>query len=142
MICASLLITVDLTRLAAGSWCHQTDRQIGEGDIAASYSAARIGMGQPIRKPFSFRGGSYVCTSRRKIGGVETVEAYLVLQKRMFDGVCRSYSAVVQDGDAARSAAEGFYHGMIVHHGSDECVLSGSPLTFTAAMIDQLGLFD
>lgn len=141
MIASTNPITVDPARLAAGSWCHRTDRQIGEGDIAASYSADRIGMGQPVRKPFSFRGGCYVCTSTKTLDGVLTAEAYLVLQRRLFDGVCRTYAAVVRDGDAARSAAEGFYHGMIVHHAGDQCVLSGPPLIFTPGTTEQLALF-
>jgi len=47
-------------RLAWGQWCHKTDRQIGRGDIHASYSADRIGMNQPIRQPFPWKGSLWV----------------------------------------------------------------------------------
>jgi hypothetical protein len=51
---------VEPSRLAYGSWCHASEKQIGEGDIRASYSADRIGMGQPIRKPFRYAGALWV----------------------------------------------------------------------------------
>ena len=44
--------SVDPARFRWGTWCHRTDKMIAEGDIAASYSADRIGMGQPVSKPF------------------------------------------------------------------------------------------
>jgi hypothetical protein len=53
--------TVEPSRLAFGAWCHASEKQIGEGDIRASYSADRIGMGQPIRKPFRYAGALWVC---------------------------------------------------------------------------------
>ena len=44
---------VDPPRLASGTWCHTRDRQIGEGDISASYSADKIGLEGKVRKPFA-----------------------------------------------------------------------------------------
>ncbi len=51
---------VDPSRLASGQWCHKAEKQIGEGDIRASYSADRIGMSQPVRRPWCCREGGGV----------------------------------------------------------------------------------
>ena len=45
---------VDPARLASGRWCHTRDRQIGEGDISASYSADKIAEGR-VRSPFKWQ---------------------------------------------------------------------------------------
>jgi hypothetical protein len=49
---ASSIVSIDPKRLQAGTWCHRANKTIGQGDISASYSADRIGMGQPVRKAF------------------------------------------------------------------------------------------
>lgn len=64
--------TVEPSRLAYGSWCHASEKQIGEGDIRVSYSADRIGMGQPVRKPFRYGGELWVCVGT----GTSGAEAY------------------------------------------------------------------
>lgn len=69
---ARLSHTVEPSRLAYGAWCHASEKQIGEGDIRASYSADRIGMGQPIRKPFRYAGELWVCVGASPSGA----EAY------------------------------------------------------------------
>jgi hypothetical protein len=51
---------VDPSRLASGSWCHRAPKTLGENDISASYNADRIAYGQPLRKPFQWRGASWV----------------------------------------------------------------------------------
>lgn len=56
--------TVDPDRLERGAWSHQQNRQVGEGDIAASYSADTIGLENRTRRPFTFRGGLWVCVGR------------------------------------------------------------------------------
>lgn len=48
---------VDPARLASGRWCHTRDRQIGEGDINASYSADKIAEGR-VRSPFKWQNAS------------------------------------------------------------------------------------
>lgn len=67
---------VDPARLAPGQWCHRADKTVGEGDIHASYSADRIGMAQPVRRPFSWKGGQWVCVSFVSRGGDPSAEAY------------------------------------------------------------------
>ena len=49
------VLTVDADRLAWGS-----EHDSPDGDIRASYSADRIGLGKPIRKPFAFRASTWV----------------------------------------------------------------------------------
>lgn len=66
-------IEVDPCRLVPGSWSHELKRQVGEGDIHASYSADRIGMGQPLRTPFSHGGYRWVCVG---FGPGPVAEAY------------------------------------------------------------------
>jgi len=50
-------VPVDPDRLASGRWDHRLEKQVGEGDIVGSYSADRIGLGRPLRRPFRWRGG-------------------------------------------------------------------------------------
>lgn len=45
------VIEVDPARLESGTWCHKRERQIGEGDIAASYSADKIALEGRVRSP-------------------------------------------------------------------------------------------
>lgn len=54
-------IEVPPSRLAPGEWSHELIRQIGEGDIHASYSADRIAMSNAVRRPFQHAGARWVC---------------------------------------------------------------------------------
>ena len=67
---------VDAARLNSGRWCHRAERMIGEGDISASYSADRIGSEEPVRKPFCWQGGLWVCVSIAGRVGELRAEAY------------------------------------------------------------------
>ena len=80
---------VDPSRLASGTWCHTRNRQIGEGDIAASYSADKIAQGK-IRKPFSWKSALCVCTSTNS----KFAEAYRLVLERFFDGEPTTYNEV------------------------------------------------
>ena len=51
---------VEPSRLASGAWCHTKERQIGEGDIHASYSADKIGLEGKVRRPFNWQNGLWV----------------------------------------------------------------------------------
>jgi len=57
-------IEIEPHRLESGTWCHSRQRQIGEGDISASYSADCIGMGNSVRKPFQHGGATWVCVGK------------------------------------------------------------------------------
>lgn len=135
-------IAIDPARLASGQWCHRAEKTIGQGDINASYSADRIGMGQPVRKPFSWRGGLWVCVSNG-YRGKDTVaaEAYRLTHPAAFDGEPTTYAEKTRDGDAARADPNGFYHGMSVKHGGQSYVLTGPPVAFVPGQTEQLALF-
>lgn len=128
---------VEPSRLAFGVWCHVSERLIGEGDIRASYSADRIGMGQPIRKPFRYGGELWVCVGTGSAGA----EAYRLVHPSVYGGSARSYHDRCRDGDRARGDPAGFYDGIIVHHGGRELVMAGPPATFVAGEEAQLSLF-
>lgn len=124
--------TVEPSRLAFGAWCHGSEKQIGEGDISASYSADRIGMGQPIRKPFRYAGELLVCVGTSPSGA----EAYRLVHPSLYGGTARSYHDRCRDGDQA-----GFYDGIIVLHAGRELVMAGPPVLFVAGQEAQLSLF-
>jgi hypothetical protein len=128
---------VDPDRLAAGEWSHTSNRQIGEGDIHASYSADRIGMGKPVRKPFRFAGGLWVCVGCSGKGA----EAYRLSRLSEFVGETFDYGERVRDGQAGRSDPLGFYHGMRVCHAGQEFILTGPAVRFVAGEREQLSLF-
>ncbi len=132
---------VDPARLDSGSWCHRANKTIGQGDIYGSYSADRIGMGQPVRKPFAWQGGLWVCTGMNHRGGTTIAEAYRLAHPDIFDGQPVSYSQRTLDGDAARADPNGFYHGMNVKHAGASWVLCGPPITFVPGQSAQLDLF-
>jgi hypothetical protein len=133
---------IDPARLASGEWCHRTDRTIGQGDINASYSADRIGMGQPIRRPFAWRGGLWVYVGGSSRGKATiSAEAYRLTHPSVFDGELTTYREKTMDGDAARGDPKGFYHGMSVKHGGADFVLCGPPVTFIPGQTEQLSLF-
>ena len=132
---------VDPARLASGRWDHQRSRQIGEGDIAASYSADRIGLGQTIRKPFAWRGSLWVSVGSAIGLGVESVRAYRMISPDCFDGEPVIYAQKTVDADSARHDPHGFYHGMIVRRGGQSLVLCGPPVCFVPGQTQQLDLF-
>ena len=128
------------SRLATGTWSHELDRQTGEGDIHASYSADRIGMGQPIRRPFMYEGLRWVCVSFRP--GPEA-EAYRLVHPAAFSGAPISYTEKVSrnQGDDARADPMGFYHGMTARSGGEDLVLCGPPVRFVQGHEPQYSLF-
>lgn len=133
---------VDPARLAAGRWCHRAERTIGEGDIHASYSADRIGMGKPVRPPFTWKGGLWTCISMRYgRSGVISAEAYRLVPVRLFDGTPMTYAAKTRDADAARADPNGFYHGMQIKSAGESFVLCGPAALFVPGRSEQLSLF-
>ncbi|WP_155645829.1 hypothetical protein, partial [Erythrobacter donghaensis] len=125
---ARLSHTVEPSRLAPGAWCHASEKQIGEGDIRSSYSGDRIGMGQPIRKPFRYGGELWVCVGT----GPTRAEAYRLLHPSLYGGTARSYHDRCRDGDRARGDQAGLYDGIIVRHAGRELVMAGPPANFVA----------
>lgn len=131
------VIEVSPSRLARGSWCHTRNRTIGEGDIAASYSADRIGSQQPVRKPFSHAGALWVA------GGTcgASAQAYRLIHPSLFDGQTFTYGERVSNGAAGRADENGFYHGMRVKHRGEIMVMCGPKVTFKAGVERQGDLF-
>ena len=123
-----------------GRWCHRTDRQVGEGDISASYSADRIGMAGCVRKPFTWNGVSWVCVSIHGRAGDIRAEAYRLVNPRVFDGPTYTYAERVR-GWRSSGDTLGFYHGMIVKSGGMQLVLCGPPRTFVRGETEQFSLF-
>ncbi|UWQ19074.1 hypothetical protein [Jannaschia sp. M317] len=124
------VIEVDPARLESGTWCHERDRQIGEGDIAASYSADKIALEGRVRSPFTYRNTLWVCTGMVSHSSTRAATAYQLLPARFFDGMPISYHEISMLGDEARNRLEGFYHGMAVHHGKQDYVLIGPSALF------------
>lgn len=110
-------------------------------DVECAYSADRIGLGQPVRKPFAWRGGVWVCTGITHLRGEISAECYRLVPLRFFEGAVCRYRDRCEDGDAARNDPFGFYHGMIVSHGGQDFVLCGPPETFQPGEAEQLALF-
>jgi len=135
-----LTFAVEPARLNSGRWCHGANKTMGEGDIAASYSADRIGMNQPIRGTFPWHGSHWVCVALRYCGGI-SAEAYRLVDPRVFAGAPLSYSQKTSDGDAARADPNGFYHGMIVKHAGRTFILCGPAACFTPGEEAQFSLF-
>jgi hypothetical protein len=133
--------SVDPARLSAGAWCHRAQKTIGQGDIAASYSAERIGMNQPIRKPFSWKGSLWVCVGMTYLNGTQSAEAYRLVHPQLFNGKPLTYAAKTADADAARADPNGFYHGMTVRHAGQTFVLCGPPVILIPGASEQLDLF-
>lgn len=59
------MVRVSPDRLASGTWCHRVNRQTGQGDIRASYSADFIALEGRVRKPFPLHGWMCVMTASR-----------------------------------------------------------------------------
>lgn len=140
------VIEVDPARLESGTWCHERDRQVGEGDIAASYSADKIALEGRVRSPFTYRNTLWVCTGMVSHSNSRAATAYQLMPARFFDGTPISYHENAMLGDEARNRPEGFYHGMAVLHGKQDCVLIGPGAIFVQSQKcrapEQTDLFD
>ena len=132
---------VDPARLAFGRWDTEQNVQAGEGDIVGSYSADRIGMGQPIRRPFRFRNELWVCTGITGGAGQTMAEAYRLSDPAVFEEGTTTYSEKTRDPEAARRDPSGFYHGMAVHAGKRSLILVGPPVVFVRGRDFQTDLF-
>lgn len=134
-------VTVSPSRLASGQWCHRRERQHGEGDIRASYSADLIGMEGRVRSPFRLQGGLWAGTGIGK--GAFT--AYRLLPLEAFEGEATTYAEKVHadGGEAARNDPSGFYHGMQIRWSKASFVLSGPPVEISAGQAEpeQANLF-
>jgi hypothetical protein len=130
-----LTVPVPPARLAWGTYDHDRNRDVGEGDIHASYSADTIAMSGRIRKAFRWQAQLMVTVSLAGCGGIEQAEAYRLLSLRAFIGTPTTYADKIETGEnaeAARNDPNGFYHGITVRHSSESFVLFGPPVLFVA----------
>jgi len=104
-------------------------------EISASYSAKRISEGKPLRKPFKREEKLYIAISGISMPGEEKAEAYQLVPRAEFTGEIRTYAVPKGRGheeyyDSLRNDPMGFYHGMLVKRGKEECILVGPPINF------------
>lgn len=123
----STTFEIDPDRLTHGSWSHELNKTLGEGDISASYSADTIGMHGRVRKPFVNQGVLWVCVGRC-CHPFECAKACRLIELNRFYGEPMTYTEKTHDGDAARQDPNGFYRGMWVTHGGKHFVLTGRTL--------------
>jgi len=131
----AVTIPVNPARLAWGKYDHARNRDVGKGDIHASYSADLIATDGKIRKAFRWQAKSMVTISLSGMGGVDQAEAYQLIPFKAFAGTPRTYAektGAAEDAEAARNDPNGFYHGMMVKQGREMFVLSGPPVVFVA----------
>lgn len=133
---------VDPERLEWGAWDHALDRRVGEGDIAASYSADKIASNEAIRKPFTWEGRLWVTAGMGGRGRLGSAEAYRLVSPRAFNEPATTYKEKTQDCEAARNDPKGFYHGMQVRHKGETLIICGPPAIFRPGEKRQFGLFD
>lgn len=131
----AVMIPVNAARLAWGRFDHKRNRDSGEGDIHASYSADTIATSGKIRKSFRWQAQLMVTVSLSGHGGIQQAEAYRLIPLRAFSGTTMSYAEKIgtaENAETARNDPNGFYHGMIVKQGQETFVLSGPPVVFVA----------
>jgi len=122
-------ITVSPARLNWGTWSHEQNCQINEGDISAAYSADVIALKGRVRRPFQHAGKLYVTIASQNH---QTAEAYQLQLPQQFDGPTATYQERCQS-ENCRSIPEGFYHGIRVKNGQTDYVLVGPKQTFHAS---------
>jgi hypothetical protein len=130
-----ITIPVNPARVAWGRFDHKRNRDSGEGDIHASYSADTIASAGKIRKAFRWQAQLMVTVSLSGRGGIEQAEAYQLIPMKAFSGTSLTYAEKIgtaENAEVARNDPNGFYHGMRVKQGQEVFVLSGPPVVFVA----------
>jgi len=113
-------------RLSSGEWSSESQKEIGTGDIRASYSADLIGPKSKVRRPFQLNGHRYVAVSFIHHRKVSIAKAYRLVPVGEFQGMPTSYAD--KNHKEVRRDPNGFYHGMTVSQGGKTYVLFGPPI--------------
>lgn len=133
--------TVDPDRLSHGVWSQKHNTLMGEGDIAASYSADLIAMHNRVRRSFTYQGVFWVCVGMTNLP-FAAAKAYRLVNSDQFTGEATTYAEKTRDCDAARNDPFGFYHGMAVSCGGCRYILTGPQAVFIEGEKRQFDLFD
>jgi hypothetical protein len=123
---------VNQVRLTWGTYDHEKNDYVSEGDIPASYSGDSIAMGQPVRKPFRMDGEMWVAIGLSNHGA----KAYRLCPLRVFYGTPTNYrdkTGTAEGAEAARNDPNGFYDRMTVKHGGQQFVLCGPEVQIVAS---------
>jgi len=131
----AITVRVNPARLAWGRFDHRRNRDAGEGDIHASYSADTIATSGKIRKAFRWQAQLMVTVSLSGRGGTDQAEAYQLIPLKTFTGLPMTYAEKIgtaESAEAARNDPNGFYHGITVKQGQDVWAMAGPPVVFVA----------
>jgi len=128
---------VNPARLAWGTFDHEQNDYVNEGDIPASYSGDSIAMEQPIRKPFRMDGEMWVAVGLSN----HSAQAYRLCPLHIFTGTPTTYrekTGTAEGAEAARNDPNGFYDRMTVKHGGQEFVLCGPEVQIVAGQSEDI----
>jgi hypothetical protein len=116
------------------------DKAFLKEKVEPSCSADTIAeKGSKVRNPFQYIGPRWICTGHE----TEGYHCYQLLKAEEWTGETRTYS--VPEGreyeeyyESLRNDPNGFYHGMLVTHGKNQCVLVGPKTIFTEAISQEI----
>ncbi len=101
-----ITIPVNAARLGWGRYDHGRNRDVGEGDIHASYSADTIASAGKIRRSFRWQARLMVTVSLSGRGGIEQAEAYQLIPLEAFSGTAMSYAEKIGTAENADAVME------------------------------------
>ena len=114
------------------------DQEFATEHIKPSYSGHTIAeKGSKVTKPFTHGNKRYICIGSSSGGADMLAEwrCYQLVPKEEFKGETRTYT--LPEGrdyegyyESLRNDPNGFYHGMLVAWGKNDCVLAGPEVTF------------
>ena len=110
--------------------------------VEPSYSGDTIAdRGSIVKKPFAYGGKLYIATGS-SWGDEREWNCYQLMPKDDFKGETRTYRIPKGQNyeeyyESLRKDPNGFYHGMLVKRGKDDCVLVGPEISFLAKTISQ-----
>jgi len=98
--------------------------------------------GSIVKKPFAYGGKLYIATGSWPAGDGLEWNCYQLMPKDDFKGETRTYSVPKGQNyeeyyESLRNDPNGFYHGMLVKRGKNDCVLVGPKISFVAKSISQ-----